>query len=214
MHVEFWTGPPVETHAYLVADREAGEAWAIDAPLSTAEALLTRTRALGLRLTRLILTHGHFDHFLDAARYDASGIPIALHSADIPLLRFPQTMMFGVDLPMPQFSVREDLTEGGRLALGRFHWDVWHVPGHSPGHVVLHCPEQAVLLGGDLLFRGGYGRVDLPHSDPAAMAQSLLRLLDLPDRTAVFPGHGPQLTLGEERTWLEPLLSDPRGVSL
>src|SRR3954447_25403969 len=75
MVIERWTGPPADTHTYLVADEQSGEAWAIDAPLDTAARLLERVRSRGLRLTRLILTHGHFDHILDAERYREAGIP-------------------------------------------------------------------------------------------------------------------------------------------
>jgi len=214
MRIERWTGPPVETHTYLVIDEATREAWAIDAPLETAGALLARVREQGLRLTRLVLTHAHFDHLLDAERYQQAGIPIALHPADGPLLHAPQTQLFGLPYPMPRVRIDEELAEGTSLRLGEDAWEVWHVPGHAPGHVVLYCAARQTLLGGDMLFQGGYGRVDLPGCDPAQMASSLLRLLDLPPETRVYPGHGPETTLGRERAWLEPLLTDPAGIRL
>jgi hydroxyacylglutathione hydrolase len=204
--IERWTGPPVDTHTYLVADEASGEAWVIDAPLDTAAAVLKRCREKGYTLTRAILTHGHFDHILDAERYQEGGIPLSLGPHDLPLLRAPQTAMFGLDLPMPQVTIAEELHEGARLKLGETEWEVWHVPGHSPGHVILHSPEEQTVLGGDLLFQGGYGRVDLPGCDPAAMVISLRRLMELPRETRVHPGHGPDTTLGKERVWLRELL--------
>lgn len=210
MVIERWTGPPVETHTYLVADEASGEAWVIDAPLHTAAAVLEHCRECGYTLTRAILTHGHFDHILDAARYQEAGIPLAVNPVERDLLDAPQTQMFGLDLPMPAVTISEELHEGRTLRLGETEWDVWHVPGHSPGHVILHCAEQQTVLGGDLLFKGGYGRVDLPGCDPGAMLRSLRRLMELPRETRIYPGHGPDTTLGQERHWLKDLLSAGR----
>src|SRR5437762_8437490 len=102
MTVERWTGPPVDTHTYLLIDGPTGEAWAIDAPLDTAAPLLERARSAGLSLTRLVLTHGHFDHILDAGRYQAAGIRVAAHAEEQPLLDAPQTALFGLPYEMPR----------------------------------------------------------------------------------------------------------------
>lgn len=211
MVIERWTGPPVETHTYLVADEASGEAWVIDAPLQTAAAVLARCRERSYSLTRAILTHAHFDHILDAAAYEQAGVTLYLHPDDVPLLATPQTTLFGLNLEMPKIAAPKPLAEGDRLRLGDTDWEVRHTPGHAPGHVILYAPDQAAVLGGDLLFQGGYGRVDLPGSSPAAMAESLRRLLELPRETRVYPGHGPDTTLGKERAWLRDLLaSEPR----
>jgi len=209
MLIERWTGPPVETHTYLVVDEPSREAWVVDAPLETFEPVTRRASERGLRLSRLILTHGHFDHMLDAAEYQSADIPVAGHPLDRALLDAPQTELFGLPYPMPRVHLDEELAEGMDLCLGQIGWQVWHLPGHSPGHVALYSAEHGTLLGGDMLFRGGYGRVDLPGSDPAGMAQSLLRLLELPNATRVLPGHGPETTIGAERGWLEATLSAP-----
>lgn len=206
MKIERFTGPPVDTHSYLVYDEPSKEAWAVDAPLDTAAALLARARDLGVRVSRLVLTHGHFDHVLDAPRYREVGISVAACPAERPLLEAPQTDIFGLPYPMPEIAIDEPLREGARLRLGEQEWEVWEVPGHSPGHVALHCPSVEVVLGGDLLFAGGYGRVDLPMADPGEMAASLRRLLALPAETRIYPGHGPDTTIGAERGWLAPLL--------
>ena len=206
IQIERWTGPPVETHTYLVIDAPTREAWAIDAPLETAAQVLDYAFARELRVTRLILTHGHFDHTLDAPVYQGSGLPVAVHPVERDVLDAPQTAMFGVPYPMPEVRIDEPLGEGQTLQLGGTEWTVWHVPGHSPGHVVLYNATEKILLGGDLLFREGYGRVDLPGSDPFRMRESLARLLTLPPETRVYPGHGPDTTVARERSWLEPLL--------
>jgi len=211
MVIERWTGPPADTHTYLVADEQSGEAWAIDAPLDTAARLLERVRSRGLRLTRLILTHGHFDHILDAERYREAGIPIAVCPLERPMLEAPQTVLFGLSHEMPRIEIDEELGEGSRLPLGPDEWEVWHVPGHSPGHVLLYNPAGGTVLGGDILFREGYGRVDLPGADPALMAATLRRVAGLPAETRVYPGHGPDTTVGEELPWLKPLLRQGLG---
>lgn len=207
MRIEQWTGPPVETHGYLLVEEASREAWAIDAPLETAAAMLAHAREHDLRLTRLVLTHGHFDHLMDTPVFTEAGIPVAMHPLDNPLLAVPQPTLFGLPYEMPEVQVTETLSEGMRLRLGTDEWEVWHVPGHSPGHVILYCAALATVMGGDLLFAGGYGRVDLPGSDAAEMSRSLSRLLALPGETRVYPGHGPATTILAERRWLAPLLS-------
>jgi glyoxylase-like metal-dependent hydrolase (beta-lactamase superfamily II) len=214
LRIKRWTGPPAETHSYLAADLESGEAWVVDAPLQTADLVLECCRKHDLRISLVVLTHAHFDHLLDMERYVEAGIPVAGHSGGIPLLGLPQTALFGVPNPMPTFSIGRLLREGQQLRLGPFAWEVWHVPGHAPGHILLYCKESGVAFGGDLIFRQGYGRVDLPHADPVEMAQSLARLLDLPDETRILAGHGEEVVLGEEREWLEPLLVSPEGFGL
>lgn len=202
MRIETWTGPPVDTHAYLLIDEESREAWAIDAPLDTAELLLERVREQSLTLSRLVLTHGHFDHILDAGRYQAAGFPVAAHPFERELLDAPQTALFGLPHPMPEVRIDEPLAEGARLRLGPDEWEVWHVPGHSPGHVLLYSSARKTVFGGDMLFQGGYGRVDLPGCSADDMAASLLRLMTLPLETRVYPGHGPDTTIAAERSWL------------
>jgi hydroxyacylglutathione hydrolase len=205
--VERWTGPPVATHTYLVYDDTSKEAWVVDAPLDTATSVLKRARELDLRLRRLILTHGHFDHILDAGLYAAAGLPVALHPADRPLLEAPQTALFGLPYEMPRVQVDEWIEEGHPLALAGA-WDVWHVPGHAPGHVLLRHGDTDLVLGGDLLFQGGYGRVDLPGADAGVMAASLRRALEqLPPKSRILPGHGPETTMAAEAHWLERLLA-------
>lgn len=214
MIIEQWTGPPVETHTYLLVDEPTRTAWVIDAPLETAETVLEHLQKHGLKLEQLILTHGHFDHILDVPHYRAAGIPVAISPRERELLQAPQTQMFGLPYDMPQFEPDAELAEGDTLKLGADTWTVWDVPGHSPGHILLYNSACDLILGGDLLFRNGYGRVDLPGSDPNQMAASLRRLLDLPDHTRVLPGHGPETTIGAERDWMLELLADPEDVRL
>ena len=209
MIIRTYTGAALETHGYLVADEAAGEAWAIDAPLETAATLLNEARERDLRVTRLVLTHGHFDHIMDTPRYQGLGIPVVAHPLEQAVFTAPQGALFGIPYDIPRVTIDEPVEEGTRLRLGSSEWEVWHVPGHSPGHLLLHSSAERTIFGGDLLFHRSCGRVDLLGCDPDAMVRSLGRLLDLPPETRVFAGHGPATTLGAERSWLEALMANP-----
>ncbi|HEY4768842.1 MAG TPA: MBL fold metallo-hydrolase, partial [Candidatus Limnocylindria bacterium] len=97
-----------------------------------------------------------------------------------------------------------DLRDGEQLRVGDLVWDVLHLPGHSEGSVCLYEERHALLLSGDVLFAGSYGRTDLPGGDDAAMVASLARLArELPPGIRVLPGHGPETTLAAELPWME-----------
>jgi glyoxylase-like metal-dependent hydrolase (beta-lactamase superfamily II) len=101
------------------------------------------------------------------------------------------------------------LAEGGLISFGELRLRVLHTPGHTEGSVCLLAEDEGLLFSGDTLFAGGWGRVDLPGGDAAAMVASLARLTGLEDRVGVFPGHGNATTIGRERAWLE-LVRDGR----
>ena len=186
---------PLQTNAYLVTDRTSGEAWAVDpAPAST---LLLLAAAREARITRIIDTHGHWDHVADnSALHKATGAPIAVHAADAHMLSRPE-------IPHPWIPSHPDefLKHGQMLGLGAFSFKVLHTPGHTEGSVCLWEEREQVLLSGDTLFRGTYGRTDLPGGSAEKMRLSLKRLSALPQKTAFYPGHGESSTIGEER-WL------------
>jgi glyoxylase-like metal-dependent hydrolase (beta-lactamase superfamily II) len=83
--------------------------------------------------------------------------------------------------------------------LGSLAVECLHTPGHSPGHVMFHFPTENVLVGGDLIICGAVGRTDFPDSDPAALDESIRRVMRLPPETRLLPGHCDPTTLGEER---------------
>ena len=74
-----------------------------------------------------------------------------------------------------------------------------HTPGHAPGHVMFHLPDENVLVGGDLIIMGAVGRTDFPDSDPAALDASIRKVMRLPGYTRLLPGHGQPSTLDRER---------------
>ncbi|GAB5603061.1 MBL fold metallo-hydrolase [Thermus sp. FJN-A] len=189
---------PLQANAYLV---DTGEGVALIDPGDEPERLLALFREVGLTPKAILLTHAHFDHVgAVAPLVEALGLPVFLHPLDLPLYRHAAeaARAWGFAIPAPPLSV-EPLEEGMRL----FGFRVLHLPGHSPGHVAFFYPGEAEpkrprVFSGDLLFRGGIGRYDLPGASREALSRSLRRLLTLPPETEVHPGHGPGTTLALE----------------
>lgn len=192
---------PTQTNAYLVADAAGGTAAAID-PAFDGQAIVDAARQRGWTIGQIWLTHAHFDHFAGAAAIaEAFNAPVALHPEDQPLWRFGGGgALFGVgDFdPGPEPTVAFE--HGMPLHLGSQRLEVRHTPGHSPGHVILVAAQSGVVFCGDLIFRGGVGRADLPGGDWDVLLQSIQReILSLPDDTRLLSGHGPATTVGLER---------------
>jgi glyoxylase-like metal-dependent hydrolase (beta-lactamase superfamily II) len=137
------------------------------------------------------------EHRPDPAR----GAEIAAHPADWYRLLDPQPLY--APFPIPPCVPAAELAEGGVIRFGEVRLDVLHTPGHTEGSVCLVSHEAGVVFSGDTLFPGGWGRVDFPGGDAAAMVESLRRLATLPDALRVLPGHGRTTTVGAERPWLE-----------
>jgi len=182
---------PLQENAYLVETPEG--AIFID-PGDEAERLLALAENAGLAPRAILLTHAHFDHLgAVAPLVEALDLPVYLHPLDLPLYRrAPEAAArWGLAVPPPPLPTRP-LEEG----LEVFGFTVWHLPGHSPGHVAFL--RKGEVFSGDLLFRGSIGRYDLPGADPRTLFRSLRRLLTLPPETRIHPGHGPGTTLGLE----------------
>lgn len=190
---------PFAMNQMAIVCRRSGTAALID-PGGPPGPFLAALADAGATPARILLTHAHIDHVLGLAdTRRAVDVPIALHPDDGPLYAgVPmQAQLFGVPCP-PLPPVDEPLAEGDTVAVGHLRLDVLHTPGHAPGHVVFHLADNGVLIGGDLLFRGSIGRIDLPGADPDAMRTSLDRLRALPGETVVLPGHMEPTTIGEE----------------
>jgi len=203
VRLEVFTGPPFDENAYLLAD-DHGEAAIVD-PGEGAVALVTRARALGLRVGRILLTHAHLDHIshVDVVKRTFD-VPITLHPADRALYDaiVEQGRFFG--LPMrPQPPVDQWLAAGTTIDVGELSVHVHETPGHSPGGVVFEARDpngRVTILSGDTVFAGSIGRTDLPGGDYGTLIDSIRRvLLVFPDDVAVYPGHYGATTIGAER---------------
>jgi hydroxyacylglutathione hydrolase len=193
---------PVATNVYVLADPRTREAIAIDTAIPSLAWISDELHERGWKLRLIVSTHCHWDHIGDNAAVSAeTGADIAVHAADRAGLEHPVPLFAPFEIPPSVPAV--ELAEGGRVAFGSIVLDVLHTPGHTPGSVCLVAPDDGLLFSGDTLFRGGWGRVDLPGGDPEAMVESLVRLRGLDERLGVAPGHGERTTIGEERPWLD-----------
>ncbi|MCK5428468.1 MAG: MBL fold metallo-hydrolase, partial [Anaerolineales bacterium] len=124
------------------------------------------------------------------------------HPKDYPLYRMQGgAPLFGMKIdPGPEPTV--DLQHGQILHLGNYQLEVRHAPGHTPGHVVFYCAEEAVMFCGDVIFQGSIGRTDLPGGDFNTLINSIRsEIFTLPDETRLLTGHGPETTVGIERQY-------------
>jgi hydroxyacylglutathione hydrolase len=199
---------PWETNAYLVWDGRSTDALVLDPGKGAAAPLVERGAANGLRLHLIANSHGHIDHIFDnAPLMDASNAPLAIHPDDA--YRLDGRNSYGFEL-QPVAATR-DLVEGEQVRIGDLVLDVLHTPGHSEGSVCLYEERNRLLLAGDVLFAGTYGRTDLPGGDVGQMAASLARLArEIPAEVRVLPGHGPETTIGRELPWLRRIAESGR----
>ena len=195
------TGGIAGTNSFLIGDEATRQAVLFDAPDHTVAPLLEEAKRRNYDLIGLWLTHGHFDHVADHAEVTKAfpSARILLHPLDVPKLRIPRSAMFPLPFVIPPREPDDVVEDGQRLTLGSLKVDVIHTPGHAPGHVMYHFPDQKVLVGGDLIICGAVGRTDLPDSDERQLIDSIRKVMRLPDDTQLLPGHCSPSTLADER---------------
>lgn len=203
MRIEAVPVGPLQTNCYVMACPETLAAVIID-PGWSGEELSELVAENGFDLKALLLTHAHFDHVAGAAALKRlTGVPVVAHAESKPALlsNHLHASLWGFRIePAPQLD--GELVDGQTVQVGRLALEVLYTPGHAPGHICFHVPSAKALFSGDVLFRGGIGRYDLPGGDYSLLMRSIEeRLLALPNDTAVYPGHGPATTIGDERRW-------------
>ncbi|HEY7522499.1 MAG TPA: MBL fold metallo-hydrolase [Candidatus Limnocylindrales bacterium] len=193
---------PLATNVIVLADPASREAIAIDTATPCLDWIAGALAERDWTLRLIVSSHGHWDHIGDnAAVSEHTGAPIAVHSADRDRLSEPTPLWAPFEIPPSVPAV--ELAEGGEIRFGSIRLRVLHTPGHTEGSVCLLAADDGLLLSGDTLFAGGWGRVDLPGGSADAMAASLARLAELEDLVRVVPGHGRTTTIGRERSWLD-----------
>ncbi|WP_374596850.1 MBL fold metallo-hydrolase [Brevundimonas sp.] len=180
-------------------------------PGGSVDAIIAEVARRGLSLDQIWITHGHLDHAGGAAEMAGkAGVDIiGPHPEDqfwidgIPA----QGQAYG--LPEARsFTPTRWLADGDTVTLGETMWEVYHCPGHTPGHVIFFNRQARFAQVGDVLFSGSVGRTDFPRSDPGALLQSIVtKLWPLGDDVQFVPGHGPASTFGAERR-SNPFVSD------
>jgi glyoxylase-like metal-dependent hydrolase (beta-lactamase superfamily II) len=164
----------------------------------------------GVRVEKILLTHGHIDHAGEAGVLARElGVPIeGPHEADRFWISRLEEDGRGWGLRAASFEPDRWLDDGDSVTVGNLTLDVRHCPGHTPGHVVFHHPASKLAIVGDVLFKGSIGRWDFPMGDHQQLVDSITgKLWPMGDETAFVPGHGPMSTFGHERA-TNPLVGD------
>lgn len=158
----------------------------------------------GLNVLALLNTHAHLDHIMGNAFVKRTfDVDLYLHKEDVVTLNMgdQSAQVYGLDLFETSPQPDKFMSEGDRIVFGGISFDVIFGPGHAPGHVAFYNKDEKVLINGDILFKGSYGRVDLPGGDFQTLKHSIQdKLFHLPDDTLVYTGHGPETTIGAEKS--------------
>src|SRR5579872_424030 len=211
----------LQCNCHIVGDPQTREAIVID-PGDDAERILEVIHRHHLKVTTIVVTHTHIDHVMGLRRmHQATGAPVYVHSDDLELYRMLEVQATWLGWNTPE-SVKIDqvLRDGDIIRWGRYQAQILHTPGHTTGSVCVYMPSdlpaaipdasaaksssrepgKGRLFAGDTLFAGSIGRTDLWGGSFAGIIRSLKgKLLELPDDTVVYPGHGESTTIGKER---------------
>lgn len=198
---------PLQVNCFIVYCDKTKQAMVID-PGEEASRILHFVERHGLHVSKVVNTHCHFDHIgANQQVVEATGAELMLHKDDLPLLQNARNhaQVYGLQVaPSPQPD--KLLGQGDTFQLGELTFQVFHVPGHSPGGICLL--SEGHLFVGDVLFSGSIGRTDLPGGDYDSLVEGVReRLFSLDDETVVHPGHGPDTTIGRERQ-MNPFVGD------
>ena len=206
MKIRRFTFNMFAVNTYVVWDEASGEAAIVDPGMVSAYDNRRLTDFITdnkLTVKHLINTHLHVDHAIgNGFVTETYGTPMSANSKDgfLGQAMQGQARMFGLDIDVNNVTINHELNNGDRIALGDDYLEVLEVPGHSPGSIALYSPSGKFVITGDALFSGSIGRTDLPGGNQKQLTQSIMaRLFTLPDDTTVYPGHGPDTTIGYEK---------------
>jgi hydroxyacylglutathione hydrolase len=193
---------PLQCNCSIFGDTQSGAALVIDPgdDVPLIQALIDR---MGLsRVEKIVFTHAHIDHIGAGAEFKRlTGAPTYMHRGELPVLASLAQQAAWVGIPAPEpVKIDHFLEPGKPLEFAGEEFRVLFTPGHSPASVSLVAPWMDRVIGGDVLFRGSIGRTDLPGGDLPTLLRSIRdEFLPLGDEMVVYPGHGPETTIGEER---------------
>jgi hydroxyacylglutathione hydrolase len=209
----------LQCNCHIVGDPRTREAIVID-PGDDASRILEVIERHHLKVMAIVVTHTHIDHIIGLRRVrEATGAPVYIHADDLALYRMLDVQAGWLGWKTPEKVQIDQLArEGDVIRWGPYEAQILHTPGHTPGSICLYMPTDmpeapadasaaksanggtGLLFAGDTLFAGSIGRTDLWGGSFAGIIGSLKgKLLDLPDDTIVYPGHGESTTIGKER---------------
>lgn len=189
-----------DENVYLAYLDGCGDALVVD-PGDRADSILDAAKQAGVKISHILITHGHFDHILAAPGLrELSGARVLVHELDAHMLADPYPLKLPTQLLARFTPSRADelLTDQPFHAAGLRVQPI-PTPGHTPGGLCYYLPEHKALFSGDTLFRDGFGRTDFAGGSVSDLRDSLLRLFQLPDDVMVYPGHGETGSMGEIR---------------
>jgi hydroxyacylglutathione hydrolase len=193
---------PFETNAYVVACPKTRIAAVVDPAPESFAPISDCIAKNQLHPEKVLLTHSHWDHIAEVSSIkEKYHLTVCIHPIDVPNLEKPGSDGLPCWIPIKEIHPDVLLNDGDVVAVGELHFEVMHTPGHTPGSICFYCKDEGVLISGDTLFKGTIGNLSFPTSRPDLMWNSLAKLAKLPPETRVFPGHGPNTTIGEE-SWL------------
>ncbi len=194
---------PFQQNCTILFDTDTKEGVVVD-PGGDVPTILAVLQENGILVKEIWLTHGHIDHAGGADELrEALGVPVVgPHEADLPLLEQleAQAQMFGVKMAVRNVVPDRWLGEGDIVRFGEHVFQVYHCPGHAPGHVIFYNEERRFAHLGDVLFKDSIGRTDLPGGDHDTLLMSIRdKVLPLGDDVSFICGHGPGSRIGDER---------------
>jgi hydroxyacylglutathione hydrolase len=192
---------PLQCNCSILGDSSSGECMVIDpgAEIEKITALLEKHR---LKVTQIVITHGHIDHVAGAMQLKRlTGAPILMNKSDQQQLKLLDIQATWIGVPTPgEVIIDQSIVTGDMVTAGNLQGQVIHTPGHTEGSSCLYFESEKKLVAGDTLFAGSIGRTDLPGGSFEKIIRSLHHtVLALPDETVVIPGHGPITSIGQER---------------
>ncbi|MDO4523042.1 MAG: MBL fold metallo-hydrolase [Eubacteriales bacterium] len=193
----------VMTNVYLGENSETGEAFLID-PADRADVIEAWIAEQGVKLTAILLTHGHFDHIgaVNELKKKYQAKVYAMEEERV-ILEDPALNLSG-GWGASSVSVKTDvlLKDGQKLVIAGMPVTAYHTPGHTKGGACYYFSEDGVLFSGDTIFCESVGRADLPTASARALVKSVQRMIELlPEETRVFPGHDMETTIAHEKMY-------------
>lgn len=188
------------TNCYIIKDEKSEEIMIVD-PGGEPHKVIEMVRILGGHVKYIVLTHCHADHIGGVTEVkQALGGKILIHRDDVEgLYNSEISLPFVLGLNQIELEADSRLDDEDKIHIGDIEFRVIHTPGHTQGGICLYCEQENLVLSGDTLFRGTWGRTDLPTGSSKAIMQSITnKLLILPEDTIIYPGHGKSSMIKDE----------------